>query len=129
MARVPKLLGPLDEKVAEILRERFADAGMTQVELESRTGTSRKRLGKIFNGEAPPATVGEIWGIGEALGLRGSTIVRWAEERVAADVAAEAAQHDALVTLDGAVVDPEDYTLAAMDRDPDEEIEARQQEP
>jgi transcriptional regulator with XRE-family HTH domain len=127
MARVPKLLGPLDEKVAEILREAFGDAGMTQVELESRTEISRKRLGKIFNAEAPPATAGEIYAISQALGMRVSTVVSWAEERIAADEAA--AVQPRLVTLDGEEVDPEDFTLAAMDRDADDEVEARQVEP
>jgi transcriptional regulator with XRE-family HTH domain len=127
MARTPKLLGPLDEKVAEILRERFTEAGITQVELEARTGISRKRLGKIFNAEAPPATVGEIYEMGEVLDLRGSDVVRWAEERVAAS--AGTAGEAELVTLDGEVVDADDFELAAMDRDADDEIEGRQVEP
>ncbi|WP_159794518.1 helix-turn-helix domain-containing protein [Puerhibacterium puerhi] len=127
MARTPKQLGPHDEQVAEILRERFAEAGITQVELEARSGISRKRLGKIFNAEAPPATVGEIYQMSEVLDLRVSDVVRWAEERVAASSAAP--PEAPLVTLDGEVVDPEDYTLAAMDRDADDEVEARQVEP
>jgi transcriptional regulator with XRE-family HTH domain len=131
VARVAKELEPVDRHAAEIVASAAQERGLSQRRLEELTGISQKRVGKILRAESPAMTLGEMHAMASAVGMAGGEVLRWAIERAAADQAAEAkAAEDArLVTLDGEEVDPEDYTLAAMDRDADEEIEARQQEP
>ncbi len=76
---------PEDVAIYEILADLVADAGLTVRALVASTGMKQSRVHSLMTGTSAPATVGEIERISAAVGHRGSTIVRWAEERVEAE--------------------------------------------
>jgi hypothetical protein len=76
---------PEDVAIYEILADLVADSGLTVRGLVSATGMKQSRVHSLLTGTSAPATVGEIERMAAAVGHRGSTLVRWAEERVAAD--------------------------------------------
>lgn len=70
--------------IREILADLVADAGLTVRALVAATGMKQSRVHSVLTGDRAPATVGEIERLAAAVGHRGSTLVRWAEERVEA---------------------------------------------
>ncbi|WP_157486889.1 helix-turn-helix domain-containing protein [Leucobacter salsicius] len=82
MARTKKDLQPIDAKIAEILSELVVESGMTRRTLAGETGMSVNRLGIILRQEPPPATVGELGLLAQALGFSASDIVERAEAAV-----------------------------------------------
>jgi len=103
MARTAKPLQPLDREIARVLSDAVERSGASRRELADTTGMSMNRIGIILRAEAPPASVGEIELIAQAVGLTASEVLRRGEAG--------------------------DYALAALDRDDDEEAEAQQTEP
>jgi transcriptional regulator with XRE-family HTH domain len=79
MARIPKLLHPIDREISRLLAALVDEREISQRPLAEQAGMSHNRLGKILRGEEPPATNGEIDAIARALGRTASSIVREAE--------------------------------------------------
>lgn len=83
MARA-KQLRPVDDAVRTRLAAAAAKSGTGQAAIGEAAGLSQNRVGIIFRGETPPATIGEICAIAAALGMSGWQIIREAENSVAA---------------------------------------------
>lgn len=108
MARAPKLLQPLDRAAAHVLAEAVEAAGLSRRRLAEATGLSANRIGIVLRQEEPPATVGELALLADAVGMAASAVVRTAEDAVSQG----------------------DYTLAAYDDDTlVPELEAQVDEP
>ena len=75
---------PEDVMLREILTDLVAEAGLTVRAIVAATGMKQSRVHSVLTGDRAPATVGEIERLAAAVGHRGSTLVRWAEERVEA---------------------------------------------
>jgi len=82
MARA-KQLRPVDDAVRTRLAAAAAKSGTGQAAIGEAAGLSQNRVGIIFRGETPPATIGEICAIAAVLGMSGWQIIREAEESVA----------------------------------------------
>lgn len=133
MARAGKSLQPLDSAIARTLSTAVAESGLTRRVLAEVTGMSANRIGIILREEGPPATVGEVGLIGEAVGLDASTVIGRADHAISNASASVTPLHrgspaydddiDHLITLNPAASDPtEGY-------DPDAEVEAQQDQP
>ena len=85
MAREPKALGPVDRHVVGLLASAAEAADVSQRALESRTGISQGRIGKILRGETPPPSIGEMDALAQALGMKASDVFRDAEALVDED--------------------------------------------
>lgn len=71
---------PIDELVAEYLRDAIATSGVTYRDIADSTGMSINRIGIILRREQPPATIGEIGMIADVIGLSASDLVARADE-------------------------------------------------
>jgi transcriptional regulator with XRE-family HTH domain len=132
MALSAKPLQPLDSAIARILAAGVIDSGLTRRALAERTGMSANRIGIILREEQPPATVGEVGMIAEAIGTDASSVIRMAERATptGATVHMLAPVHvpsdhevEDLITLNPAASDP------AEGYDSDAEVEAQQDQP
>jgi transcriptional regulator with XRE-family HTH domain len=134
MARTPKPLQPLDTAIARILADAIEKSGLTRRVLADQTGMSANRIGIILREEQPPATVGEVGILAEAVGMDASSVIRAAEASLAEEPSPTARvlafsrplteeEIDAMITENPAASDPpEGY-------DADAEVEAQQDEP
>lgn len=100
-----KVHGPQDEAAVDVLRDEVDRQGVSYRALAARADMSLNRVGIILRKETPPATLGEVDQIAQALGLTLSEVVARASMSQAG------------------------YTLAASEADIDSEIEAQQEEP
>lgn len=107
MAKTPKSLEPLDEFVVAFLAEAVRTAGLSRRELAKASEVGVNRLGIILRGETPPASIGELSGIARALGLTASAVLDHAERAMS----------------------QADVTLAAREKDDEDENFAQQGEP
>lgn len=131
MALSGKPLQPLDSAVARVLAAEVNSSGLTRRALAATTGMSANRIGIILREEQPPATVGEVGMIAEAVGTTASSVFMRAEESLGRPSASVLSlvpgsatdDIDDLITLNPAASDPAD------DSDPDAEVEAQQDQP
>lgn len=79
-----KRLRPIDEAVRIRLAEAAAESSLGQSQIGQLSGMSQNRVGIILRGETPPATVGEIYAMSDALGLDPVEVIRDAEDAVSA---------------------------------------------
>lgn len=79
MSKAKKFM-PIDELVAEYLRDAITTSGVTYRDIADRTGMSINRIGIILRREQPPATIGEIGMIADTIGLNASDLVARADD-------------------------------------------------
>ena len=73
---------PADNAVADVLAGKVAGSGISYRKIREETGISINRIGKILRKEPPPATVGEIGAIAQAIGMTASQIIGQAEHKI-----------------------------------------------
>lgn len=84
MARA-KRLRPIDDEIRLILLSKSQESDLNQSGIGALSSLSQNRVGIIFRGETPPATVGEVSAIATALGTTASAVVRQAEDALEAE--------------------------------------------
>ena len=69
MARKSKQLSPMDDTIATLLGDEVQKPWKSQRDLEAITGISKNRIGIILRKEPPPATIGEVTAICDAIDI------------------------------------------------------------
>lgn len=136
MARA-KRLRPIDDEIRLILLSKSQESDLNQSGIGALSSLSQNRVGIIFRGETPPATVGEVSAIATALGTTASAVVRQAEDALeeTESTSRDVVEVDPLSDLLPQEVygltppDPDDYGVYAQRGDVEAEQEASQELP
>lgn len=83
MSREKKALRPLDVHAQRVLAELVRMSGRSHASIGREVGLSQNRVSTILRGDTPPATLGELAVIAEALGVTGAQVLAVAEARLA----------------------------------------------
>ena len=82
MSRKKKALRPLDVHVQQVLAEAVRQSGKSHASIGQEVGLSQNRASTILRGDTPPATLGEMAVIAQAVGVTGTQVLEVAEERL-----------------------------------------------
>lgn len=119
MSREKKALRPLDVHAQRVLAELVRMSGRSHASIGREVGLSQNRVSTILRGDTPPATLGELAVIAEALGVTGAQVLAVAEARLAkaarVEVQAVTDEAEVINIIDRDHADPDPSASAVVD--------------
>ena len=119
MSREKKALRPLDVHAQRVLAELVRMSGRSHASIGREVGLSQNRVSTILRGNTPPATLGELAVIAEALGVTGAQVLAVAEARLAkaarVEVQAVTDEAEVINIIDRDDADPDPAASAVVD--------------